>query len=151
MTDWVPEVRRQNGFQGLGRGEWQVQNKGYTELYGHGFLGVKRQVKDSAFSLRLVKVTKVNKNKWHDELFFMVRETDRDIEAANVGEGWGSCHECVEPSKMMSRSEVEQSYQEHVEFRGNVFQLEIICIGLKMWSVKGQFCNLLKMVIWYQH
>ena len=41
MTDWVPEVRRQNGFQGLEWGERRVQNKDYTELYGHGFLGVR--------------------------------------------------------------------------------------------------------------
>lgn len=63
--EWISRV----GTDGRG-----VQNKGYTELHGHGFLSMRERLGPSAFSLRLVKVTKVNKSTWCD----VIIQTDRN-------------------------------------------------------------------------
>ena len=43
--------------------------------------------KASAFSLRLVKVIQINRDKQCHEILFMIKELDRNIKAANAGEG----------------------------------------------------------------
>lgn len=81
-----------------------MQSKGYTELHGHGFLSMRDGQGASAFSLRLVKVTKVNKSTWHD----VIIQTDTN----GVWEtGKKSCHECMKLSKKMCKSEMGQTPQ----------------------------------------
>lgn len=52
-----------------------------------GFWVLETSRKASAFSLRLVKVTQVKRDKQCHEILFAIKELDRNMKAANSGEG----------------------------------------------------------------
>ena len=77
----------------------------------------------SAFCLKLEKVNKVNKNTWRDAVI--------QADGNGVGEGLRILPRVCGAIKDNEYVRSGQSYQEHVEFRGNAFQLEIIGIDLQ--------------------
>lgn len=52
-----------------------------------GFWVLETSRKALAFSLRLVKVTQVKRDKQCHEILFAIKDLDRNIKAANSGEG----------------------------------------------------------------
>ena len=86
--------------------------------------GYRRQAMEPQPSvLNLKRSTKVNKNTWRDAVI--------QADGNGVGEGLRILPRVCGAIKDNEYVRSGQSYQEHVEFRGNAFQLEIIGIDLQ--------------------